>query len=300
MRRLRSFGAGSVARWVALIVAPMWLAPARSDAAQDERQVPAPRVDPGLVLRRGAAEDGPRLESLGDGRLRHRDPRFTATIAADGSVEFRDVVVEPEAKLLGLDLFKGKIEAPRPIARDSFEERALFPHGPPTAPTMVGVGGGFGGLLGALVSKLRRKRGGPDRGERRTHMAAKARFMAETEALRLRMAHDWLRQQLAAQQRALVEQVLEIWRDASLPLALRRRRIFGLWDECDEPVAIRSPADELRAEAARAARGRVEALIRRLAPQGSPQQYTPAELAELNARRQSRVRFDPYASPESL
>lgn len=44
------------------------------------------------------------------------------------------------------------------------------------------------------------------------------------------------------------------------------------------------------------ARGRIEALIRMLAPLNSPQRFTPAELDELNARRQSRARFDPYGT----
>ncbi len=47
-----------------------------------------------------------------------------------------------------------------------------------------------------------------------------------------------------------------------------------------------------------AARGRIAALIRMLAPPGSPQQFTTAELAEFNAVRQSRARFDPYATGE--
>src|SRR4051812_23618373 len=76
----------------------VWLALARTVAAQDERRVPAPRFDPGLVLQTDTRSDrGPRLEPIGGGRLRHRDPRFTAIIAADGNVEFRDVVIKPEA-----------------------------------------------------------------------------------------------------------------------------------------------------------------------------------------------------------
>lgn len=273
----------------------VWLALARTGSAQD---VPAPRVEPGLFLRRDTNSDGgPKLEPIGGGRLRHKDPRFTAIIAADGSVEFRDVVIKPAAKLMGIDPFnKGKLDTPKPIARDNFEERALYPHGPPTAPMMVSVGGGFGGLMGALVSKLRRKAGGLGTDNGRTNMAAKAQFLADTEAVRMRMAHAWLAQRLAEQRAALVDHVLEVWRDVSLPLAERKRRIFVMWDECAEPTELRSPADELRAEAAREARARIEALIRMLAPADSPSRFTAAELAEFNARRQSRARFDPYAT----
>lgn len=273
------------------------LALARTAAAQDERRVPPPRLEPGLVLQRDASSDGgPRLESLGDGRLRHRDPRFTATIAADGSVEFQDVVIKPQASLLGLDVLKGKLDAPKPIARDNFEERALYPQGPPTAATFVGIGGGFGGILAALVSKLRRKAGGLGTDNGRSNMAAKARFLADTEAVRMRLAHAWLKQRLAEQQAALVDQVLVIWRDTSRSLAERRRQIFVLWDECADSAELRSPADEIRAAAASEARGRIEALIRMLAPQDSAWRFTAAELTMFNAQRQSQARFDPYAS----
>ena len=69
-----------------------WLvfAPVAALAQQvDRRPAPAPRVVPGLVLessRGGPADVGPRLESLGDGRLRHRGKGFTAIVDADGSL----------------------------------------------------------------------------------------------------------------------------------------------------------------------------------------------------------------------
>ena len=116
----------------------VWLALARTVAAQDERRVPAPRVDPGLVLQSDTKSDrGPRLEPIGGGRLRHRDSRFTAIIAPDGNVEFRDVMIKPETKVLGFDLLRmGKLDPPKPIARDNFEERALFPHAMPCRMTL--------------------------------------------------------------------------------------------------------------------------------------------------------------------
>lgn len=277
----------------------IWLAQGRQGSAQDERRVPPPRVEPGLVLQRGS-DHGPALEPIGAGRLRHRDPRFTAIIEADGSVEFRDVVIDPKANLLGVDLFERKLDPPKPLASDGFAERAIFPHGPPTAPMMVSTGSGGGGLLGAVLGLLRRRNGGADRSKRpgRANLAAKAAFLADTEALRMRMAHAWLKARLKEQQGALVDQVLAVWRDPSLPPAARRRQIFTLWDECGDPTGSQTGTDELRAQAAREARGRVEALIRMLAPPGSPERFTDAELAELNARRRSRARFDPYMNGE--
>ncbi len=283
-----------------LACALIGLADGQTASAQDERRVPAPRLEPGLVLERGA-DHGPPLEPIGAGRLRHRDPRFTAIIEADGSVEFRDVVIKPEANLLGVDLIKRKLDPPRPLARDSFAERAMFPFGPSTAPMMVSMGGGGGGLLGALIGLMRRNSAARDNDNKRpsrANLAAKAAFLAETEAVRMRMAHAWLKQRLAEQQAALVEQVLAVWRDPSLPLAARRRQIFTLWDECAEPTESQTAVDEIRAQAALAARGRVEALIRMLAPQGSPRQFTADELASFNARRRSRTRFDPYMNGE--
>ena len=140
--------------------------------------------------------------------------------------------------------------------------------------------------------------GGNNKRQSRANLAAKAAFLAETEAVRMRMAHAWLKERLSEQQAALVEQVLAVWRDPTLPPAARRRRLFTLWDECAEPTESPTAADEIRAQAALAARGRVEALIRMLAPQGSPEQFTAAELVELNAQRRSRARFDPYQNGE--
>lgn len=64
------------------------------------------------------------------------------------------------------------------------------------------MGGGFGGLVTAPVGKLRRTAGGLGKVNGRTHMAAKARFLTETEALRMRVAHTWLTQRLAEQPNA--------------------------------------------------------------------------------------------------
>lgn len=274
----------------------LWLALAPTADVPD-RRAPEPRIDPGMFLERDReADSGPPLEPIGGGRLRHKDPRFTAIIGPDGSVEFHDVVITPDAAVMGFDLFKKKLKPAKPIARDDFEARALYPNGPPTAANFVGVGGAFGGLIGALVGKIKRK-GGRARDNGRTNMPAKTRFLAQTEGLRTRMAHAWLKQRIAERRTELVADVLEVWRDPRLPLAERRRRIFVLWDDCAEPPEVRTPTDELHAEAAVEARRRIEALIRMLAPRGSPEAFTAAELAEFNAHRRSRARFDPYATP---
>lgn len=277
----------------------MWLALTPAGGRAEPPRVPAPRVP--LVLERsreGDAERGPKLEPIGGGRLQHRDPRFTAIIAADGSVEFKDVLVQGNKQLLGIDPLRRKLDPPRSVTRDDFEERAVYAGmGPSTAPMMAGVGGSFGGLAAAVLGKLRRRSGAAGPAPPGRNAAAKAEFMRATEGVRTRLAHAWLKSQLDAQLGALTGHLLEIWRDESLPLAERKRRIFVAWDECDEGAASpATPTDEIRTRAARQARARVLALIRLIAPRGSPQKYTAAELAGLNARRRSQERFEPYAT----
>jgi hypothetical protein len=235
-----------------------------------------------LQLERGADGSlGPKLEPIGGGRLRHRDPRFTAIIEADGSASFHDpLVTDKNITFLGFDLKTGKLKETRAHARDAFEERALYPFGPPTAAMMVGGGFAFGGLAD-----------GP-RGKR--HNSAKLAFLLATEGLRLRMAHAWHKQRLADEQDRLVARLLQHWRDPRRSLAERKHHLFLAWDECDEPTGDTSPLAALRSTAAAAARRKIEGLARLLAPQGSPAEFTPAELAAFNARRRSVRSFDPY------
>lgn len=246
----------------------------------------APRGWTGLQLRGDRAakgQEGPALKEIGGGRLEHQADGFTATIGPDGSVEFHDVMVKPKVVVLGFDLLKGKFEAPRAASRDGFEERAVFPFGPSTAAMFGGVSVGVPGLADMLL--------------KHRFARAKLRFLRETEALRMRMAHAWLKERLAEELDTLVSRIMAIWRETSLPLVERRRRIFVVWDECAELRGTEGSAtDETRAEAGMRARDRIERLVRLIAPRGSPQQYTPAELLRLNAGRRSAGRFEPYAA----
>lgn len=69
----------------------------------------------------------------------------------------------------------------------------------------------------------------------------------------------------------------------------KRELLFDMWDECVEGAADGQP------DLGAAARASIVAFIRRVFPAGSPQAFTPAELATLNRRRVSRPPFDPYA-----
>jgi hypothetical protein len=222
----------------------------------------------------------PNLESLGDGRLRHRGAGFTATIHPDGSVKFKDVV-DRDYKLIGFDFRKRRLDAPldrRPPAMVDFEERAIFPLG---RLPIAGVGGRFGGLADWTLGQK--------------HVGAKRAFLAATAGLRYRLSYAWQRARTQEQLAALGDRLVALWRDPKLPLAERKRRVFVLWDECDElDPSPASPFDALRGVAGDNARRKIAAFVRMVAAPGTPDVFTADDLARLNAARRSAARFDPY------
>lgn len=227
------------------------------------------------------AKQGPELKPVGEGGLQHDAGGFTATIAADGSVSFWDRKVQPKLFVMGRDLFTGERMKQAP-GRDVVEDRAIHPFGASTAAMFGGFSMGVPGLADMLLKNRYAKQ--------------KQRFLRETEALRSRMAYAWLKQALADELDALVSRMLVIWRDGSLPMAERRRRIFVAWDECVESTSKPgSPQAKMRATMAERARDRIERLVRLIAPPGSPQQFTAAELLRWNAGRRSQRRFAPYS-----
>src|SRR5262249_24544455 len=72
-----------------------------------------------------------------------------------------------------------------------------------------------------------------------------------------------------------------LWNDTRRSARERRQLLFELWDEIDE----HDPA-------CNAARVRIVEFIRRRLPEGSPEGYSPSELAVLNRGR--TLRFEPY------
>lgn len=253
-------------------------------AEMEGPEVPRSLVPVNVQIERGRGDGGGgvHLEPIGGGRLRHRDPRFTAIVAADGSVEFYDRKVKGEVGLMGYDLLGRKRDGKEWGAGDDFKDRAQNPERRlPAVPMLVGLGGRFGGLADWAI--------------RTRHAAAKSRFLAATEGLRMRMGHRWLKERLAEQQDAVIGEAIAVWRDPALALTERKRRLFALWEACESGAgAPDGPTAEVRAEAAERARTRLEALIRVLAPAGSPQQFTAAELAAFNAGRRGRAAFAPY------
>ncbi|MCB9597861.1 MAG: hypothetical protein H6719_34405, partial [Sandaracinaceae bacterium] len=108
------------------------------------------------------------------------------------------------------------------------------------------------------------------------------RFMDHTEALRERLEAEHRVQTDTQALRILPGRLAGIWRQTTRSAAARRRRIFELWDEI---------ADD---ETGRRARAVVTRWVLENLPPGSEDAYSEAELARLNATRESPAPFSPY------
>ncbi|HEY8432474.1 MAG TPA: hypothetical protein VIL20_29090, partial [Sandaracinaceae bacterium] len=108
-------------------------------------------------------------------------------------------------------------------------------------------------------------------------------FMRQTEELRARLEAEHRRRQMSEALRVIPGRLTRIWQTTSRTPEERRRRIFQLWDECDES----DPSG-------REARAAMIRWIRLNLPRGSGNEYTEDELRRLNARRESREEFAPY------
>ncbi|PRQ04438.1 hypothetical protein [Enhygromyxa salina] len=193
------------------------------------------------------------------GKLVYRDPsgRFVATLRADGRVDFRNKA--------------GKASW-----------------------TQIGMGGP-GDLLAAAA--------GDDPYARIKHKLLKATF-----EMRLGMAVKFQKKQLDKRLHRLGGDLDKIWADTGRGLSARKELLFQRWDECDEPEAgatagadipgfgkvDSSELDDARQDAALSARRLIEKFIREHAPKGSAEAFTPAELADMNRRRASTQKFQPY------
>lgn len=95
------------------------------------------------------------------------------------------------------------------------------------------------------------------------------------------------RELLAHTPQIVQQHLVDAW-EHGRDLATRKRDLFELWDECAETD------DDAVAEAGATARIYILAFIRSKLPADGPGAYTAAELAALNARRQSKQPFAPY------
>jgi hypothetical protein len=207
------------------------------------------------------AEAGFRPEK---GELVYRDPlgHFKATLNTDGRVSFRDFGIERA-----------------PLVKDEkLRSRSR----------------GFGGLSDFIRAGQGKEPWWVD----------KKKLLQRTEKLRLALAIKWAESQVEVRMKQLYRDLLEIWHDAARTAVQRRERLFQRWDECVEAMRVdikgfgdsgKSELDELREKAGGEARASIEAFIRKHLPKGSEDAYPPEELRELNRKRHSEERFDPYA-----
>lgn len=109
-------------------------------------------------------------------------------------------------------------------------------------------------------------------------------FLRHTEALRrdLQEKHNAAVQLQAALR--LQGRLMALWNDAQLSAAQRHKKIFEIWDQCDDKTG------------GRAARQAIEAFVRRFMPYDSAEAYSNLELRFLNAHRKSANPFSPYAA----
>ncbi|MCA9691063.1 MAG: hypothetical protein KC636_15770 [Myxococcales bacterium] len=192
-------------------------------------------------------------------KLVYRDPhgRFVATLRPDGRVDFRN---------------KG--------AKASW--------------TNIGMAGP-GDLIAAAA--------GED-----PYARIKAKLLKATFEMRLEMAVSFQKKQLDKRLRRLSTDLEKIWTNDHRALEERRELLFQRWDECDEPDEVAAQVSEVpgfgaiessdldaaRLDAAQSARRLIERFVREHAPKGTPEGYTAAELEDMNRRRASQQKFNPY------
>jgi hypothetical protein len=217
-----------------------------------------PSEDEGVVQGPAPAPSGKDYAfSKEKGKLVYRDPggRFVATLNPDGRVNFRN---------------KGA--------------KATW--------TNIGMAGP-GDLLAAAA--------GDD-----PYARLKAALLKATFEMRLGMAVDFQKRQLDKRLSRLESELDKIWADERRDLIARRELLFQRWDECDEPDEVtgselpgfgaveNSDLDDARHDAAASARERILKFIREHAPKGSAEAFTASEIADMNRRRASKQKFNPY------
>lgn len=133
-----------------------------------------------------------------------------------------------------------------------------------------------------------------------TPSASMQEFMDRTYELRVEMALDAGLDDLESARKRLPSTLLQLWRDDTRSPAERRAAILDLWAGLDHMSAHADPVvagdrrlEDHRGESIAAARATILAFVRRHAPKGSAQAFTPTELEAFNAMP-GVVRFDPY------
>ncbi len=241
---------------------------------------PAPRVEPGTF----DAGDDPiipnhlGLKRQGDGSYVFVDPggRFSAEFQPDGTVQITDAWRRSS---------RGKSQ--------SGKWPGLPPRGIRDLNPLVGI----------------RANGPTEWIQMAYHLdparTAKNDLLNATRPMRIALAIAWSKDRIDERLEAFNPELLEIWSNEDLDLEERRRQLFERWDECDERFAVApegvpdeaiSEIDKYRLDAANKARRKVEAFVRRHAPQRGKKGFSDAELERLNAKRLSQEPFAPYSN----
>ena len=122
--------------------------------------------------------------------------------------------------------------------------------------------------------------------------AQKRWFLRQTEPLRDSLAAKARKQDLSRAAVAARRRAAAVLSDRDLAFPAKRRLLFELWDECEEPAH----EGDLRPEVAAGLRARelIEGLVRQKLPRGGEGAYSASELRRLNSKRSSKRRFSPY------
>jgi hypothetical protein len=115
----------------------------------------------------------------------------------------------------------------------------------------------------------------------------KLKVLDDTREERYQIGKQYRTQQLAQSRQHMQKNLERLVASAPGPSALKQG-LFELWDDCAE-----SGTDELVA-GGRAARSQIVGFIRTRLPPGSPDAFTPGELARMNEHRRSQATFAPY------
>jgi len=243
------------------------------------------------------------LSESGGGTHKAETSVFVADVKADGTVKFTD---QPNASIhLALprprDVGRGvaswytgekgtfgePLQPGDPALGKAFQASAGSPLDQPNdasgnqgdrAPqvSVPVVGGGFD------VNDWLTRRHGED-----PYASRKLAMLDATRDERVQIGNQHRAAQLRRAPEIMQRNLAALWAATRDPAA-RKEALFELWDECLED------GDPGAAAAGAAARRLVIGFIRGHLPAGSPDAFTPAELARLARRKQSKAAFDPY------
>lgn len=239
------------------------------------------------------AVDGDEWEyqPIDDGRIAKTAPEKFSSFTADREVFKLDIAPDGAVKIHDARNLRFVVGNPPPTRAN---ERKLAVPRPPAAPVRDQDGerpyaedpGPIGVSIARFdISDWMMRRHGDD-----PYASRKLAVLDATRERRAMIGSAYRASQLARAGEIMGDNLARLWGAVGEPAA-RRRELFALWDECAETGAdnvVKAGAD---------ARARLVAFVARVLPPGSPDAFTAAELAEMNARRVSRAAFAPYDAP---